>query len=356
VTTPPGGSRELYAIALTKTGAKTAHRLAGATGAKVYLPERFASGEAVPFSEPVASLIAKLWEKSSGLLLVMASGIAVRSIAPLLRDKYTDPAVVLLDSEGRFAVPLLSGHLGGANELAGELAQKLGLQAVITTATDTAKKPAVEVWAAKKGWALENRGAVRRINSAWVNGDGVGLYFDPSLSLDLVEDMAEHLAFISTDAGEAKSYGGPLIAVTHRLEDFSGALVVRPKVLCLGVGCRLGADPKVVREGVLGALAAAGLSHLCAAVVASVDAKKDEAALLELAKSLGAPFETFSSGVLAGFETPNPSKRVMEAVGTSSVSEAAALAGSSGGTLIMEKESGGVWTLAVALIAAEKQK
>ncbi|TAL17704.1 cobalamin biosynthesis protein CbiG [bacterium] len=355
MTTPPGGSGELYAIALTKTGAKTALRLAGATGAKVYLPERFATGEAIPFSEPVASLIARLWKKSRGLFLVMASGIAVRSIAPLLKDKYTDPAVILLDSEGSFAVPLLSGHLGGANELAQELAQELGLQAVITTATDTAKKPAVEVWAAKKGWAIENRGAVRLINSAWVNGDGVGLYLDPLLSLDLVEDIAEHLAFISTGAGEARSYGGPLIAVTPRLEELPGALFVRPKVLCLGVGCRLGADPKTVREGILGALASSGLSPLCAAMVASVDAKKNEAALIELAKSLGAPFLTFSSETLAKFETPNPSRRVMEAVGTSSVSEAAALAGSSGGSLLIEKKSGGVWTLAVALIAAENK-
>lgn len=346
--------RPLYAVALTRDGAALAARLAEAfPGTRALAPARFAGapgeGPVEGFSEPVARLVARLWPEAGGFFLIMAAGIAVRCLAPLIRDKARDPAVVVLDAAGRFAVPILAGHLGGANDLAREVGRRLGAAPVITTATDAAGRPAVEVWARDRGFRVEGRRGVIRVNGAWANGEPVAAFVDPALGgARLVATLAPHLARVVASEDEARAFEGALVAVTHRQTRWKPTVVLRPACLALGVGCRRGADPEAVRAGVLGALAAAGLSPRAAAVVASVDAKADEPALRELAGSLEVPFRTFPPAVLAAIAVPTPSRRVAAAVGTPSVSEAAALA-AGGSELVLPKVKGQAWTLAVAL-------
>ncbi len=346
----PGGT--CFAIALTRDGARTARRLAETLPrTRAFAPARF-SGEGVEgFGEPVAHLIARLWPSAGAFLLVMAAGIAVRAIAPLLEDKARDPAVVVLDAAGRFAVPILSGHLGGANEVARAAAGVLGGVPVITTATDAAGRPAAEVWAAGRGLRIGDRSGVVRVNAAWANGDPVGLYVDPALAAGaLAADLEGHLALATADEEEARRFQGVLMAVTHRRwAEAAPALVLRPPCLALGVGCRKGAGPDAVGSGVKAALAEAGLAVDAVAVVASVEAKRGEAALLALARDLGVVYETFPSERLSRVPVPTPSDRVRRAVGTASVAEASALAASEGGELIVSKVKGPDWTLAVAL-------
>ena len=342
----------LYAVALTREGAGLASRLAQAlSNAQAWVPERFAAPGLQSFSEPVARLVARLWDGAGGFLLVMAAGIAVRAVAPLLRDKATDPAVVVLDAAGKFAIPLVGGHLGGANDLAREIGLRLGATPVITTATDAAGRPAAEVWARENGLRVEGRAGVVRVNAAWANGDPVGAYLDPALeSARLLDGLAPHLAMSTRDEGDASAFAGPLLAVTHRLlPDLERALFIRPPCLALGVGCRRRADPRGVVQGVRKALAAARLAEGAVAAVASVDAKADEPALQELARTLAVPFLTFSAAELAGVQVPNPSARVSLAVGTSSVAEAAALSAAGRGELLVTKVKGRSWTLAVAI-------
>jgi cobalamin biosynthesis protein CbiG len=345
----------LHVIALTRPGAKTAARIAAAfatEGAVARVPERYLADApgAEPFSEPVADLVARLWNGAGGFFLVVAAGIAVRTVAPHLRAKRSDPPVVVVDGEGRFAVPILAGHLGGANRLAEEAARRLGLTPVITTATDAAGKPAAEVWAEESGFRLENPEAVVLVNASWASGEPVGLYLDPALGpLTEAEILRAHVSPVCDEA-EAAAFPGALLVVSHRESAaFANALRVRPPVLALGVGCRKGADPAEVENGVRNALRAAGLSPLSAFVVASVDAKAGEPALTRLANALGVPFATYPAGALAAFDTPSPSARVAEAVGTPSVSEAAALASSEGGRLLLPKVARRTWTLAAAL-------
>lgn len=347
----------LYAIALTRRGARTAQLVSRELGATLLLPKRLkdAVADADLFECPVAEIIAKLWQGgdgAGGFLLVMAAGIAVRSIAPLLEDKTTDPAVVVFDPEGRYAVSLLSGHLGGANELAQRSAKALGGEAVITTATDSAGRPAAEVWARDSGFELENPRAVVRVNANWADGEPVNLWVDPLLGArPEVEPLLPHLALV-TDERERVQAGQTWIALTPRALELGDALIIRPKVLALGAGCRREADVEGVCAGVLGAVAEAGYSPKSVQVLASVDAKAEEPALLELSKRLGVEFVTYSGDKLKEVEVPNPSARVALAVGTQSVCEASALvAAGSGGRLIMEKKSQGIWTAALALIA-----
>ncbi len=344
----------LYAVALTRDGAALAARLAREVpGTAALAPERFAAE--VPgvegFAEPVGEVIGRLWPEAGGFLLVMAAGIAVRSVAPLLRDKAEDPAVLVMDQTGHFVVPILSGHLGGANDLAREVAARLGATAVITTATDAVGAPAAEVWARENGLEVVDRAGVVRVNAAWANGEPVGLYVDPALErLDLGAELDPHLALRCDDLEQTEEFTGALIAVTHRASTpRSAALVLRPRCLHLGVGCRRDAAPDAVVDGVRAALAAAGFAEGAVAGVASVDVKGDEPALHALAAVLGVPFRVFPSELLRMVDVPSPSARVARAVGTASVSEAAALVASGGGELLLPKQKGGVWTLAVAL-------
>ncbi len=348
-------SAPLHAIALTRRGAATAARLARELpGCRAWAPERLAVEPGVAgFDGPVADLVARLWPGARGFLLVMAAGIAVRTIAPLLEDKTRDPAVVVLDPAGRFTVPILSGHLGGANDLAVRAAGVLGGTPVITTATDAAGRPAVEVWARARGWAWEPREGVARVNGAWADGEPVGMYVDP-LAGDTAAaaDLGEHLALVTGDEARARGFPGALVAVTPRLlPDLGAALFLRPPCLVLGVGCRRGADPSAVERGVRRALADAGLSERAVGAVATADVKAAEPALVRLARSLGADLVPFPSEELARVEVPTPSDRVARAVGTPSVAEAAALLASRG-RLLVPKRKGDVWTLAVAAAPA----
>ncbi|MDF1552995.1 MAG: cobalamin biosynthesis protein [Deferrisomatales bacterium] len=346
--------RPIHAIALTRDGAALVARLAREfPGAKALAPQRFAAE--VPgvegFAEPVRAVIGRLWPEAGGFLLVMAAGIAVRSIAGLLDDKARDPAVVVLDPRGAFAIPLLSGHLGGANALAREVAAKLGAVAVITTATDAVGAPAAEVWARDHDLGVADPAGVVRVNAAWANGEPVGLYVHPELGCpELGAELDPHLAWRGSDPARAQGFTGALIAVSHRLATpENAALVLWPRCLHLGVGCRRAAEPERVADGVRAALAAAGLAEGAVADVASVDAKADEPALHALAAMLGVAFRVFPSAELGEVDVPSPSARVSRAVGTASVSEAAALVASGGGELLLPKQKDAVWTLAVAL-------
>jgi cobalamin biosynthesis protein CbiG len=344
----------LYAVALTRDGAGLVARLAKAFPGTVALaPARFA-GEVAGvegFRAPVKEVIAGHWAGAGGFLLVMAAGIAVRAVAPLLVDKAVDPAVVVLDPMGRFAVPLLSGHLGGANTLAREVGRRLGAEPVITTATDAAGVPAIEVWARQMGLSCGERAGVVRVNAAWANGEPVGLYVDPAVgALQPGSELEPHLVWHGSDAAEALAFSGTLVVVSHRREAIAGAVLnLHPRCLYLGVGCRKDADPEAVAEGVLSALAAAGLARTAVASVASVDLKQDELALRQLAALFEVPFRVFPPAALSRMEVPTPSDRVAQAVGTSSVSEAAALLASDGGRLLSPKQKGPLWTLAVAI-------
>jgi cobalamin biosynthesis protein CbiG len=164
-----------------------------------------------------------------------------------------------------------------------------------------------------------------------------------------------HLELFTRSPEEAAAWTGALLAVTHR-EGVApkGALILRPPVLALGVGCRKAADPGAVEQGVLAALEAAGLSPEAVFAVATVDAKKDEPAIQRFAAHLGVPFLTYPAERLKDVDVKNPSARVLEAVGTPSVSEAAALTAAQGGKLLLPKTAGESWTVAVAMKTLEE--
>ena len=344
--------RRTYAVyALTSAGAEIARKIAAdLEGATLFLPGDLAvkkSGEN-PFDR-LASAVTRNFGDFDGHVLVTAAGLAVRIIAPLIVDKSTDPGVVVLDQNGRFAVSLLSGHLGRANELAVRVAEITGGQAVITTATDSLDKPAVEVLARENGFSLENTAALSRISRDVIEGRSVTVYdtgrwFRPELSrwpdsFNMIEDLPPE----NPDA--------PLIWVGYEEWNFPPHwLVVRPNCLFLGVGCNRGTGLAEIEELVIDTFNRNGFSLKSIGLLASIEAKKNEAALIQLAEKLGRGIVFFGVDELDEVDTPNPSAQVALHVGVRSVCEAAALLAAKKGRLLVTKKKSANATLAVAVV------
>ena len=161
-------------IAFTRRGAALGRSLADALGGTLHVPARFAPEVGAEAYFSLEGWTAWAWARADALVFVGAAGIAVRAIAPHVRDKFSDPAVVSVDEAGRFAVPLLSGHVGGANELARRVAALTGGQAAVSTATDVNGLFAVDVWARERGMAITDRALAKEVSAALLEGRPVG--------------------------------------------------------------------------------------------------------------------------------------------------------------------------------------
>ncbi len=285
-------------------------------------------------NQSAAEWAATAFGRSQGLIFVGAAGIAVRSIAPLLRHKSRDPAVVVVDEGGQFAVPILSGHLGGANDLAREIAGALGGQAVLTTATDVTGVFAVDQWARRQGLAVCNPEKIVGVSSALLAGRAVSLWS----RWPIAGEMPEGLTW-----GERETAA----VVVDWYAPGEAALWLCPKTLRVGVGCKRGTEAAAIRalfQAVFGEerLPVQGIAAVC-----SIGLKKDEPGLLAFCGELGLPLTTYSARELAGVPgTFTPSPFVEQVTGVDNVCERAALA--AGGALLRKKTAQNGVTLALA--------
>ncbi len=264
---------------------------------------------------------------SDALVFIGATGIAVRAIAPHVRDKFSDPAVVSVDEAGRFAVPMLSGHVGGANDLAREVAAAIGAHAVVSTATDVNGLFAVDEWARKQGLALVERQIAKEVSACLLDGGTVGFASDIAVEGALpsgVEEGPHELGIkVGLDTADCP---------------FAHTLHLVPHAVTIGVGCKRGTDAAALEAFVRGALANAHVSPAAVACVASIDVKRDEEAVLALARALGCEPVFYSAEQLAAVEGIFASSDfVRAAVGVDNVCERAAVAG--GARLIGGKEA-----------------
>ncbi len=354
--------------AVTRGGVALGARLAAALGADLHaarspglaLPEG-----ALPFELPMAAALSRAFGAYRGHVFVMAAGAVVRLVAPLLVSKRTDPAVVCVDEAASFAVPLLSGHLGGANDLAIEVARVLGATPVITTASDVLGTLRVDLLGRELGWRMEDDlGNATRVAAAVVNGAPVLLVQEAGEADFWPAGVPWPGNVVRREAlgDDAPAFEG-VIVVTDRLlgevpPDLARRLLVfRPRSLVLGVGCDRGTPEGLVARGAAELLLRAGLSHRSVRAVATVDLKAGEPALRALAERLGAPLRTFPAGALdavPGIATP--SERVRRLVGTRGVAEPAALLESGAARLLVQKSvytepgAGRSMTLAVARV------
>jgi cobalt-precorrin 5A hydrolase len=331
----------------TLTASGEAVRVRAALGATLYAPERFAGKIGGEGFAHFGEHMARVWGQYRGHVCFAACGAVVRVIAPLVKDKAVDPAVVVADPAGRFVVSVLSGHLGGANELAQVVAAVTGGQAVITTATDAAGAPAAEVLAARLGFGLEGREALAGVNATLAEG-GRAAVFDPGDRF-VVRGGEERFFEWVAGLGEIEK-GRPHIVVDVReTPAVPGRLVLRPRVLAVGVGCRKDASGETVLAAVRRVLAARGLAAACVGVLASAEIKRHEPGIGYAARELGADTTFFPESALDAVDVPTPSGLVKQRVGTKSVCEAAAMLAAGTNRLVVKKTVQDGVTVAVAM-------
>ena len=315
---------------------------------------------------PFGSFSKEVFHESSSLVFIGAMGICVRSIAPFAEDKHTDPAVVCIDSTGKYVIPVLSGHIGGANDLSKELANLLGAEAIITTQSDNTNLWPLDTLGKKYDWTLIAKDSNAAI-STFVNGKPTALLLDiRDKGTDYLErTVPSHVSiFYSFEAIPQQDYELLMIVSPQQYDTSIPTITYIPKVLHLGMGCRkdMQGDPTVVYEHIKEVLRDKRLYPEALADVNTIDLKKCEPVLTLLAYGvMECPFHTYTSEELKDIPVPNPSEKVLEVTESPSVSEASAIYAAHGGPLLVEKQKadlgkGNEYTFAVALDRAACRK
>lgn len=285
------------------------------------------------------------FELHQPLVFIGALGIAVRTIVPLAADKLTDSPVLVLDETGCYVIPVLSGHMGGANALAREIAQILDLTPVITTATDANGLFSIDDFARRNGLRIGNREGIRKVSSKVLSGQRIGLRKDAPLQFSGEKpESVILLDEIGTTQADAVITQNPEIETEEGIP-----LYLIPKNLVLGIGCRRGVPFERLKEFVFQTLADNGLEQLDVRGIASIDRKAEELGLMMLAQYLGVPFFVYTAEELRNISDENfhDSPFVQKNMGVGNVCERAASIASDGGQQLLPKTKGEGMTLSI---------
>lgn len=326
-------------VSFTKKGGALAHRLKDVLELDIAVFERYGNEN----KESLSTWTGKQFQEKNALVFIGATGIAVRAIAPFVQDKLSDSPVVVIDEKGQFVIPLLSGHVGGANELAERIAIKIGATPVITTATDIHGKFAVDVFAKKQGLAIVNREGIEKVSSKILDGKKATIAIEGcGMDLELPKELEQ--VFYPP---EKKT---DIVISTAKEKIPEAVLQLRPKEYVLGIGCRKGKTFEEIHFFIKKQLETLQITEADIRAIASIDVKAREEGILQWANYYRVPFMTFSSEELQQVPgTFRGSAFVEKQVGVDNVCERAALAACEGdGKLILEKQAENGITLAVA--------
>ena len=335
-------------ISFTRNGAKLGHLLSIFLGEQGYASEAYIAGAFAretaiqSINEPLRDWTKKQFKEASGIIFIGAAGIAVRTISPFLKDKTTDPAVLVIDEKGKFVIPLLSGHIGGANELAYKIADHLGTIPVITTATDINRKFAVDLFAKNNNLYISCMAYAKAISAAILNEEQVG--FDSEFPV--IGTMPENLT-----KKKNCEYGIciSLIDEKEARKIYDKTLRLIPRIVTLGIGCRKGKSSDEIEKVVFEALRECGISIYSVANVASIDLKRKETGLLEFCNKAKVEFITYPLAKLEKLQGSFCESDYVKAVtGVGNVCERAAILGSGNGILIMKKYAKNGVTVGIA--------
>ena len=350
---------KLAVWAVTPNGVKLTDRLADSLpDVDIYVSQNLAEKKTSHILfERLSATLEEKFGQYTGHIFIMATGIVVRVLAPLIQSKSMDPAVVVVDDLGKNAISLLSGHIGGANELTQKIARIIEANPVITTATDINEVPAIDVLAMERGLVIENPEAIKTVNMAFLKREEVLLH-DPFnfLANDLLNSesgICKRLMYdINYSSQQTEIKNSSCVYIDDVLSELpSKVLILRPPTLVAGIGCNRGTDSEEISTHLKEVLESQRLAPTSLKCLASIDIKSDEAGLIAVAESLDMPLIFFTSEELNQAKgIKNPSPVVEKHVGVKSVCEAAAIKASGDGTLIVPKESTKNVTVAIARI------
>ncbi|WP_333792239.1 cobalt-precorrin 5A hydrolase [Muricomes intestini] len=299
-----------------------------------YTVERFADEFGMhPLPENLKSWIGERWGNYT-FIFIGAVGIGVRYIAPWVADKYTDSAVLCIDEKGKFVIPVLSGHVGGAVELATLLADGLGAVAVVTTATDLQNKFAVDVFAKKNHLYIDDRVFAKKISAAVLRGERVGFYS----SFPIEGKIPAELHLCSSFEELCSLPLGIAVVDTAKIKEVKNILYLPLQIFVIGLGCRRGTAKKDLEQRLEQLLETLGISKNQIAAFTSINLKQDEAGILKLAEEYKAPFVTYSAEELQDIDAvSSESEFVKQITGVDNVCERAAQKYAPKGEVIQKK-------------------
>ena len=312
---------------------------------KIYAPSKFSNNNSQIewFVDSTTKKVGGLFKTNEALVCIFSLGAVIRLIAPHMKDKKTDPAVVVIDDTGKFAISTLSGHLGGANQLTEDIAKVLNASAVITTAADVNKTIAVDLVGKEFGWKIDDDSTVTKVSPFMVNDEKIGVFQDAgekdwlTPKKELPKNVTIYNNFEELRNSNCKGY----LIISDRIIDdnqiLKNAVVYRPKTLVVGVGLHWDTTSNTIKEGLEYCAKNFKVSLKSIARFASIKKEAHVEGLQDLAKEMNIPVDYHEKEELAQITIPNPSETVQAFEGTPSVSEAAALR-SSGGKLIVEKQ------------------
>jgi len=291
------------------------------------------------YSEPTTEKIVDLFKNNNALICIFSLGAVIRLIAPYLKDKKTDPAVIVIDDKTNFVISVLSGHIGGANELTKKIAEKLGALPVITTAADVNKTIAVDLVGREFNWKIDDDSTVTKISAHMVNEEPIGV-FQEAGEKKWNEKLPKNVMIYENMEDLKKSNSKAHLIISDKIIDkeiSKESVIYRPPSLVIGIGLHWDTSKDTIKEGIKFCLEKFKLSSKSITKLVSIKKPEDVQGLIDLGKEMGIPVEYVNREDLAEISAPNPSETVKAFEGTASVSEAAAIKISQG-QLIVEKQ------------------
>jgi cobalt-precorrin 5A hydrolase len=329
-------------LAITKNGVNIGGKLKELfPNWNIFTPSKLSNGNnsITWYSEPTSDKIIELFKNSNALICLFSLGAVIRLIAPHLKDKKTDPAVIVIDDKMTFVISVLSGHIGGANELTQEISEKLNALPVITTAADVNKTIVVDLVGRQFGWKIDDETTVTKISAHMVNSEPIGV-FQQTGNTKWYKELPKNVTIYDNLEELKKSNSKAHLIISDAIIDdklSQESVIYRPQSLVIGIGLHWDTTKDTIREGIEDCLEKFNLSSKCIAKLVSIKKPEDVQGLIDLGKEMEIPVEYVDREELAEIITPNPSSTVKAFEGTASVSEAAAIKVSNG-KLIVEKQ------------------
>jgi len=329
-------------LAITKNGINIGERLKELfPNWDIFVPSKLSNeNKSITwYSEPTSDKIIELFKNSNALICLFSLGAVIRLIAPYLKDKKTDPAVIVIDDKTNFVISVLSGHIGGANELTQEISEKLNALPVITTAADVNKTIAVDLVGREFGWKIDDETTVTKISAHMVNAEPIGV-FQQTGNKKWYKELPKNVTIYNSLEELKKSNSKAHLIISDTIIDNELAqesVIYRPQSLVIGIGLHWDTTKDTIKDGIEHCLKKFNLSSKCIAKLVSIKKPEDVQGLIDLGKEMQIPVEYVNREELAEIITPNPSSTVKAFEGTASVSEAAAIKVSNG-ELIVEKQ------------------
>jgi len=329
-------------LAITKNGINIGERLKELfPNWDIFVPSKLSNeNKSITwYSEPTSDKIIELFKNSNALICLFSLGAVIRLIAPYLKNKKTDPAVIVIDDKTNFVISVLSGHIGGANELTQEISEKLNALPVITTAADVNKTIAVDLVGREFGWKIDDETTVTKISAHMVNAEPIGV-FQQTGNKKWYKELPKNVTIYNSLEELKKSNSKAHLIISDTIIDNELAqesVIYRPQSLVIGIGLHWDTTKDTIKDGIEHCLKKFNLSSKCIAKLVSIKKPEDVQGLIDLGKEMQIPVEYVNREELAEIITPNPSSTVKAFEGTASVSEAAAIK-ISNGELIVEKQ------------------